>query len=160
MQKTARDRLTNIKMDSKIFRNIIDKYSQEIGFQRKWNAWIKETEETTIALILRKSGYSNSYYLRIKINLSDSENIKPEIDKNWIKHDVADILLSFDSNHLDLFDLENNLSDDTRENDLQEIFRTELKQLIEKLSSKKRIMERAKKEGMFLLPYTKSKLGL
>lgn len=147
-------------MDSKTFRNIIDKNSQEIGFLSKWNAWIKESDETTIALILRKSGYSNSYYLRIKINLADSENIKPEIDKNWIKHDVAEILLSFDSNHLDLFDLENNLSDDTRENDLNEIFRTELKQLIKKLSSKSGIIEWAKKEDMFLLPYTKSKLGL
>jgi hypothetical protein len=147
-------------MDRKIFRNIIDKYSQEIGFQRKWNAWIKETNETTIALILRKSGYSNSYYLRIKINLSDSENIKPEIEKNWIKHDIAEILLSFDSNHLDLFDLENNLSDDSRENDLQEIFHSELKQLIERLSTKKGIIEWSKMENMFLLPYTKRKLGL
>ncbi len=147
-------------MDSKTFRNIIDKNSQEIGFLSKWNAWIKESDETTIALILRKSGYSNSYYLRIKINLSDSENIKPEIDKNWIKHDVAEILLSFDSNHLDLFDLENNIRDETREIKLQEIFLTELKQLTERLSSKSGIIDWVKKEKVFLLPYTKSKLGL
>jgi len=109
-------------MDSKNFRKIIDTYLQEIGFLRKWNAWIKETEETTIALILRKSGYSNSYYLRIKINLTDSENIKPVIDKGWIKHDVADILLSFDSNHQDLFDLDNDIIDDKRKNKLEKIF--------------------------------------
>lgn len=147
-------------MDSKDFRKIIDKDLQEIGLQSKWDAWIKETEETTIALILRKSGYSNSYYLRIKINISDKENIKSEIDKNWIKHDIADVLLSFDSDYLDLFDLENDLIDDERKNMLNEILNSNLKELIGKLSTKNGIIDYAQKDKLFLLPNAKNKLGI
>ncbi len=144
-------------MENKIFKSIVDENIKKIGFEKKLGAWLKETQETIIALILRKSGYSNYYYLRIKVNIKP---FNEEIDKEWIKHDIADILFSFDSDHKILFNLENNLNDQDRQQKLISTIQNVLKEICLNLSSKDRIIELAKKKEVFLLPYTKEKLGI
>ena len=145
-------------MESKEFKKLIDDYSEQLNLEKYNTAYFKESEDSIVFLILRKSGYSTKYYLRLKTQ------IKPfgvEFDKKeFIKHDVSDVILSLDSEAPELFDLERHFLDNERSKKLKQFFDKNVKNWIDIMLSKKSIINKFNQENMFLLPYTKSKLGL
>lgn len=143
-------------MDNKEFRRIINQGIKTLNLKKVGAGWITELNETIIGVILRKSGYGNQYYLILKVNIGTNE----KIDKEWLKHDVADVLLSIDSENKECFDLENAMFDIERESKLKELMVVNLRMKIEKLSTKKGIVEMFENEGLFLLPNTKEKLSI
>ncbi len=147
-------------MDNKSFKKIISRNTLELGFKKKWSAWIKETDETIIALMLKKSVFYNRYYLQIKINIKGTTIEENVLTKSWIKHSVADIFLSFDSEYSELFDLDSNLVEGERKKELCNVYQNDLKHLVDKATTKEGIIELADRETILLFPYTRNKLGL
>ncbi len=84
-----------------------------------------------------------------------------EFDKNkeWVKHDIANILVGPSKEFDDLFDLEKEMPKDDRLKLMGRLFRTDIQQLTEKLLSREGIIELYKTGQIFLLPAVKVELG-
>lgn len=130
----------------------------KLNFEKLKTAFFRESDDTLVFLIPRKSGYSNSYYLRLKVSLKPAEKNFDKIE--FIKHDVGDIMMSIDVDNKELFDLENDLTDVERTAKLEVFFKTNVDLWVNNMLSKRKIVELHQKENFFLLPYAKSKLGL
>ena len=145
-------------MEPKGFKELIKRNLQNLQLTKYKSAYYAESEESIVFLILRRSGYSNKYYLRLKTEIKPLEN---SFDKeDFIKHDVSDILLSLDSKSPEIFDLENDLTDSERGKKMQDFFDHTVKKYIKTMLSKKSIHDKQKQENLVLLPSTKTKLGL
>ena len=147
-------------MDSKDFKKSFNYFAVYNGFAMEFGAWFKESEECVMALILRKSNYSRFYYLRIKVNLKQANGRTFKKEKDWIKHDVADILHGPSNDFQDLFDLENNLKDTLRLEKMEKLFLDQINPLTNKILTREGIIELHKTENLFLLPAVKEELGL
>lgn len=147
-------------METKDFKKVFNEIAIENGFQSIFGAWFKESDESVIALILRKSNFSRLYYLRIKVNLKSAFGQVYEMDKEWVKHDIADIMLGPSPEYVDLFDLEKGIKDNGRIENLSRLFSNEINSLTEKVLTREGIIELHKKGDLFLLPAVKQELGL
>ena len=148
----------NSGMDTKIFKKAFAENCKALNLEKFKTSFFIESNDSIVFLILRKSGYSTTYYLRVKTDLKPLEE---DFDREkYIKHDICDIFLSIDTELLELFDLENELSNELRLEKMQVFFKNNVANWIEILLSKQKIIEVFTKENYFLLPYTKSKLGI
>ncbi len=147
-------------MDSKEFRKLISDLAIYHGFKKKFGAWFKESNECIIALILRRSGYGNFYYLEIKINLKKAFGKKYVIEKGWIKHGFAHVHGGVLPNDNYLLDLDNPIDDLTRFNKLADIFANYLNPFTDKALSRNGIIDLYCKNEISLLPAVKNELGL
>ena len=145
-------------MELKEFKDLIEMNCQKLHLEKYKTAYFSESEDSIVFLILRRSGYSSKYYLRLKTTLKPLEK---EFDqKEFIKHDISDIILSIDSESPDLFDLENHITDSERREKMEKFFANNVANWIMSMLSKESILEKHRNENLFLLPYTKSKLWL
>ena len=145
-------------MENKIFKQLIETNARKLNFEKLKTAFVRESDDALVFLIPRKSGYSNLYYLRLKVALKPAEK---NFDKfEFIKHDVGDIMMSIDLDNKELFDLENDLTDVERTERVEIFFKSNVDLWVNNMLSKKRIVELHQKENFFLLPYAQSKLGL
>ena len=145
-------------MDTKLFRKSFQENCKSLNLEKFKTAFFKESDDSIVFLILRKSGYSTKYYLRVKIALKPLENNFSK--EEYIKHDISDILLSLDSDLPEIFDLENNLSDELRLEKMKHFFENNISDWLEVLVDKQKIINVFVKKDYFLLPYTKEKLGI
>jgi len=145
-------------MENKHFKKLIEENIKKIGFQKLKTAFFKESDDTLVFLVPRKSGYSNLYYLRLKVELKPIEyNF---VFSEYIRHDVADILMSIDTDMRELFDLENDLVDSERIEKMEEFFKGKVDTLVSIMLSKEKIINLSQNDDLFILPNTKTKLGL
>lgn len=145
-------------MEVKFFKNLIVENCKNLKLEKFKTSFYYESNDSIIFIILRKSGYSTKYYLRIKTEIKPFEN---NFDKaEFIKHDICDILLSLDSENPEIFDLENNVSDNERTEKINLFFKNNVTKWIKILEDKEKIKSEFTKNNFFLLPYTKQKLGL
>jgi hypothetical protein len=147
-------------MDTKNFKKVFNDIALDNGFQNNFGAWFKESDETVIALILRKSNFSRLYYLRIKVNLKHAYGQRFNKDKEWVKHDVADLMLGIGKEYDDLFDLEKEIKEEERVERLGELFSNVINQMTDKALTRNGIIELYKRNDLFLLPAVKKELGL
>jgi hypothetical protein len=147
-------------MDTKDFKEIFNDIALKNGFQNNFGSWFKESDETVIALILRKSNFSRLYYLRIKVNLKYAYGQTFKTDKEWVKHDVADVMLGIGKEYDDLFDLEKEIKERERVERLGELFSNVINQMTDKALTRNGIIELHKRNDLFLLPAVKKELGL
>ena len=145
-------------METKKFKALIERNSGKINLEKCYTAFCSESKDSIVFLILRKSGYSNKYYLRLKAAIKPLENGFEK--KEYIKHDVGEIILSIDSESPELFDLGYEMADSERAVKLDEFFANRVQQWIKVLLSKDSIIDKFTQDDLFLLPYTKQKLGL
>ena len=144
-------------MESKEFRELIERNSKKLQLEKYKTTYYTESADSIVFLILVKSNYSKNYYLRLKTEIKPLE--KDFDKKDFIKHDISDILVSLDSESPEIFDLENHLTDFERGEKMNKFFANNVEHWIKAMLSKESIIEKTKKENMVLLPYTKSKLG-
>lgn len=147
-----------MQMENKIFKKLIETNAKKLHFEKLKTAFLRESDDALVFLIPRKSGYSNLYYLRLKVVLKPAEKNFDKIE--FIKHDVGDITMSIDVDNKELFDLENDLTDVERTEKMEVFFKTSVDLWVNNMLSKRKIVELYEKESFFLLRYTKSKLGL
>lgn len=145
-------------METKDFKKLFEHNCENLNLEKFKTAFFTESNDSVVFLILRKSSYSKKYYFRVKTHIKPLEN---SFDKNeFIKHDISNILLSLDSEYLEIFDLENQLTDLERRQKMKEFFINNVANWIKILLSKNAIIEKFTEDNLFLLPYTKSKLGM
>ena len=77
-----------------------------------------------------------------------------------MKHDIAHIMLGPSQEYVDLFDLEKEVKDTQRIENLGRLFSNEINRLTEKALTREGIIELHKKDDLFLLPAVKQELGL
>ncbi len=146
-------------METKDFKESFDDLAIAHGFERQFGAWFKESTECILGLILVKSNFSRLYYLRIKVNLRHAFGREFEKNKEWVKHDIANILVGPSKEFDDLFDLEKEMSKDDRTKLMERLFSTDIQCLTEKLLYRDGIIELYKTGQIFLLPAIKVELG-
>jgi hypothetical protein len=146
-------------MEAKDFKKLFTEIAKKNGLVNEINALFKESDFALIALILRKSSYSKLFYLRIKVKLKTPGELFQE-KKEWVKHDVSDILLGAEAKFNALFDLENQISDSERLNGLEDLFNTNLNELIKKTLDRDGLIELYKSGKLILQPAAKLKLGV
>lgn len=147
-------------MDTKEFKKAFNDFALKNGFATEFGAWFKESEECVLALILRKSSYSKLYYLRIKVSFKQAYGRTFKKEKDWVKHDVADIMQGPSNDFQDLFDLENNLTDRQRLEKMAKLFLNHINPLTNKILTREGIIALHNTEDLFLLPAVKEELGL
>lgn len=147
-------------MDTKEFKNNFNRIALQSGFKSEFGAWFKESDECVLTLILRKSSYSKLYYLRIKLNLKDAFGQIFQREKEWVKHDVANVMIGPSKEFTEIFDLENDLTDHSRIEKMEELFLTEIIPLTNKILTRKGIIELNTSGQLFLLPAVKDELNL
>ncbi len=130
------------------------------GFQSFFGAWLKESDESVVALILRKSNFSRLYYLRIKVNLKNAFGQVFEKNKEWVKHDVAHIMTGPGQEYVAAFDLENKMEESERTDKLKLLFVNEINKLSDKVLTRTGIIDLHKNDNLCLLPAVKEELGL
>ena len=146
-------------METKDFKKAFDDIAIANGFEKHFGAWFKESTDCILGLILVKSNFSRLYYLRIKVNLRHAYGREFEKNKEWVKHDIADILVGPSKEFDNLFDLEKEISKDDRLKLMERFFRTDIQRLTEKLLHRDGIIELYKTGQIFLLPAVKVELG-
>jgi hypothetical protein len=143
---------------NKDFKILFNDFALNYGFSNKFGAWFKESDECIVALILRKSNYSNLHYLRIKVDLKNMFHENSEVNKEWVKHDIADVLYEMGKNFNSLFDLENPIDDAVRTQKLELLFIEFLSPLVAKMLSINGLLDLNQKGIIFLLPIVKEGL--
>lgn len=147
-------------MENKIFRKTLNTIAKNNGFESVYNGWFRESQECIVSLYLQKSGYSNLYYLNIRIF------VQGFYDKTYIKSKDLDykegggIFRRQPIEYDNAFDLENLCSDEKRIEDLQRLFKEFLVPYTDKALSKNGILELYKRQEIFLLPTEKAILGI
>lgn len=147
-------------METTDFKKKFHEIASANGFQSVFGAWFKESDESVVALILRKSNFSRLYYLRIKVNLKNAFGQVFEKNKECVKHDVADIMTGPGQEYAAAFDLENKMGEIERIDELELLFANEINKLTDKVLTRAGIIDLYKKDNLFLLPAIKQELGL
>lgn len=147
-------------MDTKDFKKAFNEIATRHSFENLFGAWFKESSECILALILVKSDYSKLYYLRIKVNLKNAFGHTFKKEKEWVKHDIAHVMLGPGKEFADLFDLEKQMDDSERFKNLEVLFSTNIHRLVENALSRDGLIELYKTGDIFLLPAIKTELGV
>jgi hypothetical protein len=112
------------------------------NFKRKSNSWYHEFDETIVVFNMQRSKFSALYYLNIGVNI---KGIRKETDENkFPKEYQCGFRIRLESNplyHLDYFNLDNAITDGDREKGIKTYFEEVVLKSINKLSTKKGIME-------------------
>ncbi|WP_228237629.1 hypothetical protein [Allomuricauda sp. M10] len=137
-------------MEVKCFKNLVNENCIKLNLEKFKTSYFKDSKDSITFLILRKSGYSTKYYLRVKTVLKPLEN---SFDKSeFIKHDISDILLSLDSENPEIFDLENNISDNIRTEKINAFFQNNVNRWLKILENKETVKSEFTKNGFFYYP--------
>ena len=147
-------------MGTKEFKKSFNAIAIQNGFKSFFGAWIKESEDCFLALILRKSNFSKLYYLRIKVNLKSAFGQVFENNKEWIQHDIAHIMLGTDKQFEKVFDLENKMSEFDRREQMEKMFKTNINRLADKASTRQGLAELHKSNEAFPWGPVKQELGV
>jgi len=147
-------------MDSQEFKKVFSEIAIRHGFEQSFGALFKESNDCILALILRKSDYSNLYYLRIKVNLRSAFGKSFVKNKEWVKHDIAHIILGVGNQYDDLFDLERLIDDLSRKRKIEELFIKDIIPLTENALSIRGLINSHNKGEVLLVPAIKAELGL
>jgi len=110
-------------------------------------------------LNLQKSNFENLYYLNIKIFIHEIFGNIYLKDKNLLK-DTGDIFLRQPVEYKNIFDLNSSINDKDRKKKIEDLFIEYIIPLVNSLLTKKGIIEKHQKEGLFLLPNVKKELGI
>lgn len=145
-------------MEVNFFKNLVYENCLKLNLEKFKTSYFRESKDSITFLILRKSGYSTKYYLRLKTVLKPLENSFEKSE--FIKHDISDIMLSIDSEKPEIFDLENNIPDDIRIENINTFFLKNVSEWLRILENKETIKSEFTRKAFFLLPYTKQKLKM
>ena len=146
-------------MEASVFKKIFNEISKKSGFQKIFTDWCKESEECIVMLNLQKSNFENLYYLNIKIFIHEIFGNIYLKDKNLLK-DTGDIFLRQPVEYKNIFDLNSSINDKDRRKKIEDLFIEYIIPLVNSLLTKKGIIEKHQKEGLFLLPNIKKELGI
>lgn len=161
----VRKALTEINKRNKVdsistsdFKKLFNKVATNNGLKKIQGGWFIESKECIVTLNLQKSNYSNLYYLNIKTYIQGLSGENYKISKYLVVNDIGDIFIRAPLKYNKLFDLENNLSLEQREEKLNDLFNDFLNHYISMSLSKLKLLELADTLDIYILPEVKKKL--
>ncbi|MBO0341974.1 MAG: DUF4304 domain-containing protein [Bacteroidota bacterium] len=129
------------KMTNAEFKSEINRLLKPLGFKKKGNKWISQTEELEKIIELQKSNYSNSYYLNYGFNFKD-------LDYKKVTMHIWNRLDSFKRKENDLLirtlDLENSLESIERYQNLEHFINNLLLPKINGINQKEDVIKELK----------------
>lgn len=108
--------------DRNVIQTGVDDFAKSAGYAKRNGSWYRRTNDTISVLDLQKSQYGRSYYLNIAIWLLPIEEAAfPEEQQCHIRTRLSSLVPQGEERHLsDLLDLDSNLTDDARAEQLAE----------------------------------------
>ena len=145
-------------MNNNKFKSIFNKIAiKNNSFIYKYGGWFFESKNGIVLLDLQKSNYSNSYFLNIKIYINGVFDNLYDIEKKLIK-DTGNIFRREPLEFKSVFDLDSNLSESERKNELEKLFNNFIYPITEISKEIKSILEYAKTDEIYILPAVKEEL--
>jgi hypothetical protein len=123
-------------MDKKNLVKLLDETFFPIGYIRRKNDWIKETDSLTSVVNLQKSGYSNSFYINYGFIIKGLElTTTLHVNDRFASADKEE-----QARLTELMDLENSISDDERITELQELLNKKIVSRVLAIKSEKDLL--------------------
>lgn len=147
-------------MEAVSFKKMFGEIANDNGFEKAFEGWFKVFPEIIQVLDLQKSNFGNFYYLNIKIFIQGIFGNKYAKGKHLVKTDAGDIFIRQPDNYSNQLNLEIQIDDEQRKQDIKKMFDEFLTPFCEKTSSKEGIKILYKKGDLFILPSVKGELGI
>lgn len=145
-------------MESKQFRKLFSELATENEFVSVPGGWYKDTAETLVILQLQASQYSRFYYLNIKIYIHGTFEEKYVPNKFYVAKHPGSILSRQPTIYNEIFDLDNEISDEARKSLLKSFFNDYLNESYESFKSVEGILQLEKSGKLNILDVVKNKL--
>lgn len=142
-------------MDSKEFKIVFGEIAKENNYMKAFGGWYLESSECLAVLELQKSTYGDYYYLNIKIFIQGSFDRKYSPTKELIKKPIGNITWQVID---DVLDFDKPMNDDLRKEKLKELFKVTIIPFVNKLMTKRSIIEAESKGEIKLLSSVKKEL--
>ena len=130
-------------MDKKDIANILNEVLVPVGFKKKGNYWVINSDAITKMVNLQKSNHGNFFYINYGYILN-------AIPLNGLTMHIFGGLGSLDSNEntriKELLNLENNISDEERASDLKKVLLEKLAHKINLVNTEADVLEELKKQ--------------
>jgi len=147
-------------MESADFKKMFGEIAKDNGFEKAFEGWIKTFTDTIHVLDLQKSNYGNFYFLNIKIFIQGTFGNTYVKKKQLVKNDGGDIFIRQPDIYSNQLNLEIQIDDEQRKQNIKKMFDGFLTPFSEKTSSKEGIKILHKKGDLFILPSVKDELGI
>jgi hypothetical protein len=147
-------------MNSKEFKKAFNKLAQSHGFASVFGGWYKESSECIVILELLKSNFGNYYQLLIKTFIQGAFSTSYTPNKELIKSSCGHITKSENPEYKDALDLDISMDDNSRIEQLGNLFQRQIMPFMDKALSKIGIAELAQNNEIYLLPAVKEELGV
>lgn len=143
MENSFRPLLKILRMEKKELASILNEILVTIGFKKKGNYWVINNNEITKMVNLQKSRFSNSYYINYGYILNS-------IPLNGLAMHVFSSFGSKENNEntkiKELLDLEHNISNEDRANELKIALLEKLASKISSVNTELDVLEELKKQ--------------
>lgn len=130
-------------MEKKELAGILSEVLVTIGFKKKGNYWVVNGDEITKMINLQKSQFSNSYYINYGYILN---NLPLGKHTMHIFKGLGSLDSSENTKIKELLDLENNISNEDRANELKKVLFEKLVSKISIVNTEADVLEELKKQ--------------
>lgn len=145
-------------MDNKEFKKTFCTIAKQYGFKTAFGCCYKESSECLFVMELQKSNYSNLYYLNLKTYIQGTFGQKYIVHKDYLKKDMGNVFNRQPSQYSSIFDLETEMSDEDRFENLNVCFNDFIIPYSEKNLSVSGVRELAKSNELKLISTVKDEL--
>jgi hypothetical protein len=147
-------------MNNKEFKKVFNKLAQHHGFTSVFGGWYKESSECIVILELQKSNFGNYYQLLIKTFIQGAFSMSYTPNKELIKSSCGHITKNENPEYKNSLDLDISMDDNSRIEQLENLFQRQIMPFMDKALSKIGITELAQNSEIYLLPAVKKELGV
>lgn len=144
-------------MDNISFKKLFNFIAKGNKFESSSGGWFKESNECIAALYLQKSRFGNYYDLNIKVFIQGSFGFIYNKNKE-LKYATSEILGRQPEEYKNAMDLECSMSDEMRKQMLEKLFIEFVVPFVDKMLSRKKIMQLNENKELFLLESVKREL--
>lgn len=146
-------------MEIKEFKIVFNKVACSFGFEKKQSLWVIESPDCIVVLELQRSNFGNNYELNIKSFINNLFSRDPSLNAAYLKKYMGDILLRQPKIYNYLFDLDSNISDEYRGEQLNTFFKNFISPISSKLLTIQGILNLEKEGKIILLPAVKDEIA-
>ena len=145
-------------MDNKTFKLTIKKLAVENGFKQFPKCYFRESSVSLIGLELQKSNYSNYYYLNIQNYIQGYHGLHYTPSIELLHGDKAVFFRRQKKEYNSAFELDNDMSDEERLEQLNACFANYIGPLVEQLLTREGIKNYVEDEQNLISPERKKKI--
>lgn len=139
-------------MTKQELKNTFFEVAKKYDFSKAHGGIYKDNHDTWVVLFLQKSNYSNRYYCIYNIYVKGVFDMYRTVSKDMFQCSIGD--LGFDEPNWtkEIFNLENNLSDEKRFEQMELFFEKHVSSTYNKVATLEDILDLHKSKSLFLLP--------